>query len=767
VRRPLRILGRVLATLVLLVGLALATVLLLVRASLPVLDGERTVAGLDQTVTLERDRLGVVDIHATTRRDAAFALGYAHAQDRFFAMDLTRRAAAGTLAELFGSVAVDYDRQLRIHRFGAVADRVLTEIPARETALLTAYSGGVNAGLDDLRARPFEYWLLRQEPRPWEPRDTVLVLLAMFLDLQDRRARIDTARGLLEELAPPALAAFLAPDGDAWEAPLVGGASPPPPLPGPDDLLAAPGLPGPGPEPPRPGSNAFAVAGSHTRDGGALLANDMHLGLRVPNLWYRARFTWVEAGRRHQAVGATLPGTPALVVGSNGFVAWGVTNAYGDWLDRVDLEVEGDRYRTPEGWRAFDETTEEIAVRGADPVTTTFRSTVWGPVVDGPGGRPQALLWVAQEPGGVNLEVLRWELARSVDEVLDLAPQCGLPAVNILVADRGGRVGWTVAGRVPRRIGFDGRTPVSMADGSARWDGWLPAAEVPRVVDPEDGRLWSANSRHPDGEDQRILGDSGYALGARAGQIRDALRALPAAREADLLAIQLDDRAHFLERWYRLAVAVLADDAAGRAALRDWEGRASTGSVAYHVVDAFRTHVHEAVVGHLTAGLVARAPDFPVARLPRREIPVWAAVSSRAPHLLPPGHADWEAFLRACARDAVAAAGATPWGQANALSIRHPLSGALPGLAGWLDLPRRPMPGDARMPRVQGPDFGATQRMVVSPGREEAGIFHMPGGQSGHPLSPYYRAGHRDWVEGRPSPFLPGPARRRLELRPG
>lgn len=763
-RRPLRILTRGLAGVVLVVGLVLAVALLLVRGSLPRLEGSRAVTGVGDRVTIERDRQGVVDIQAATRADAAFGLGFVHAQDRFFAMDLNRRAASGSLAELFGRVALEYDRSIRIHRFEAVAEEVLAGLTPRQATVLDAYAAGVNAGLDDLRARPFEYWLLRQPPRPWQPRDTVLVLLAMFLDLQDRRAGIDTARGLLAELASPALRGFLVPDGSEWDAPLVGEAIPPPALPGPDDLGVGSERSATLDEDEPAGSNAFALAGNRTQGGGALLANDMHLGLRVPNIWYRARFAWTEGGRKHEVAGATLPGTPALVVGSNRFVAWGFTNAYGDWLDLVELEVDAGRYRTPLGWQQFRAYADTIEVAGGEPEVVTFRTTRWGPVVDGPQGRPRALLWVAQEPGGVNLDVLSLETARGVDEVLDLAPGCGLPAVNVLVADRDGRVGWTVMGRVPRRVGFDGAIPVSLADGERGWEGWLDAAEVPRVVDPADGALWSANSRHADPAGQRVLGDSGLALGARAQQIRDGLAALSEAREADLLAIQLDDRAIFLARWATLLREVLPPEVSG--GLDDWDGRASVGSVSYHVVDTFRSRVHDAVMAHLTADLVATVPEFPVGRLPRREVPVWAAVSSRAPHLLPAGHADWDAFLRACAADAIDTAGDTNWGEANRLAMRHPLSRAVPWLSGWIDLPSRPMPGDRFLPRVQGPAFGASQRMVVSPGREESGIFHMPGGQSGHPLSPYFRAGHRDWVEGRPSPFLPGPPQHRLELRP-
>jgi penicillin amidase len=330
-----------------------------VSASLPVLDGEVTVAGLAAPVVIERDALGVPTVRGANRLDVARALGFLHAQDRFFQMDLSRRQAAGELAELIGPPMVEADRRMRVHRFRAVARAVVERSSLAEQSLLDAYATGVNAGLAALPRPPFEYLLLRVEPAPWRAEDSVLVLFAMFNVLNTETRWFDAAVATMDDTLPAQLVDFLVPTGSSWDAPLVGGPLPEPPLPGPEvvDLRRAAStesrtathgiderLPA--------GSNNWAVAGSRSKHGGAVLANDMHLLISVPNTWYRASLVWPSGDGERRITGVTLPGTPAVVAGSNGDVAWGFTNTYGDWLDLVVLEeVPGDpgAYRTPEG----------------------------------------------------------------------------------------------------------------------------------------------------------------------------------------------------------------------------------------------------------------------------------------------------------------------------------------------------------------------------------------------------------------------------------
>ncbi len=775
------------------------------RASLPQLDGEVAVEGLSAPVRITRDSLGVPTVYAEDRLDLTRGLGFLHAQERFFQMDLMRRQAAGELAELFGKAALPADRAHRLHRFRARAERLAETADPVTKRLLQAYAEGVRAGLWALEAPPFEYLVLGAEPAPWRPADTLLAVYAMYFQLHDEDGSRESAWGLIHDLLGPEWLDFLAPWGTSWDAPIDGTPLSDPPLPAslpvaaplplpPVPALPAPAAPGPRPGGPEPGesavtgSNNWAVAGAHTAHGGAMLANDMHLGLGVPNIWYRASLVYPDPGDpagERRITGVTLPGGPLVIVGSNGRVAWGFTNTYGDWIDLVVLESPdgeaGGAYLTPDGPRLPERHREVLRVRGAEDEVLEVEETPWGPIVDRDHqGRRRAVRWIAHDAAAVNLELVGLEGAGDVDEAMAVANRVGAPPQNFVVADAGGRIGWTVMGPMPRRFGHDGRLPLAWADGGRGWDGYLAPAEYPRLADPPGGRIWTANSRVVGGEMLARLGHGGYVLGARARQIRDRLLELESATEGDLLAVQLDDRALFLERWRGLLLEVLSPEATaghdGRAELRrlveDWGGRAAVDSAGYRLVRAFRLELLDRVLGELTAPCRQADERFRLAELHQVESALWRLANEQPAELLP-SEPSWEERLLAAVDgvlDYFAERGGRladrTWGERNTARIRHPLSRFLPGSGRLLDMPAEPLPGDSYMPRVQAPAEGASQRLVVAPGREEEGLFHMPAGQSGHPLSPHYRAGHRAWAAGEPAPFLPGTVAHTLVLRP-
>jgi len=792
----MRLLKRLTAVCAVLAIAAAVSLWLAVRASLPVLDGEQAVAGLSAMVKVLRDDTGVVTIDAANRSDAARATGFVHAQERFFQMDLMRRLAAGELAALVGEAAARHDTGQRIHRLRHVARQILDAAEASDRALVDAYADGVNAGLGALAVRPFEYLILRAHPSAWHAEDTVLVVLAMYIRLHDERAERESRLGRMHEALPGAMYAFLTQAGTEWDAPLVGETMVSLPVPGAEicdvrhvqrnPTARAPVLvPRARMDAQSFGSNAWALAPRRTRDGAALLASDMHLGLAIPNTWFRLRLRVsrdARFGRGIDVTGVTLPGTPAVVAGSNGSLAWSLTNAYGDWVDLVTLEIDprdAGRYRTADGYRRLREDVEIIEVAGAPPRTLTVQSSEWGPVVDTDAqGRPRALRWLAHLPQATNLGLMGMEGARDVEAGMRVAHASGMPPQNLILADSHGNIAWTIIGRLPLRAGYDPLLPASWADAGRGWIGWLPAEQYPRVINPENGVLWSANARAVDGADLAAIGDGGYALGARATQIRDSLLQLDAADESDMLAIQLDDRALFLARWRRLLMDTLRAAAASGAPrraelgriLRESGHRAAVGDVGYRIVRAFRAEVAQRVLAEIVRGCGGLGTaDIPPG-LRQWEGALWQVLEERPRHLLNPRYADWQSFLLAAADAALETCGARldacTWGDANVASIRHPLSIAIPLLSGWLDMPAQPLPGDMHMPRVQAPSMGASQRFAVAPGREQSGYFHMPGGQSGHPLSPYYDAGHRAWVEGEARPFLPGAERHRLVLTP-
>ncbi len=791
-RKLFRFIGGLSAVLLILAGVAALAALWVARGSLAQLEGTAALPGLSAPVGVQRDALGVATVDAANEADAARALGFLHAQERYFEMDLLRRSAAGELSALFGPIAIERDKVVRVHRLRARADENLATVAGDRLPVLKAYRDGVNAGLAALDRKPWPYLLLQAEPEPWTVTDSALAGYAMFFDLQDETNSRELALWRIRDVVPPALYALVAMDGSEWDAPLMGEARGNVALPGPE-LLDLRKLPTPEAnrdfdvsEPAAPGSNNFAVSGQRTADGRAIVADDMHLGLRAPNIWYRARLRYADARARGGKVdvsGFTLPGIPAVIVGSNGHVAWGFTNSYGDWLDfyRVDwANKDRSRYRVAGGQQALRVSSEWIRVKGGAPVELKVRETRWGPITaELDDTTSLALRWTAQLPGALNFGLAGLAVAGNLDEGLAVADLAGIPAQNLVIGDSSGRIGWRLTAQLPERAGTcEPSAPLAVADG-CRWNGWLPPTENPSLVDPASGVLWTANNRTLDGDALRLVGDAGYANGARARQIRDALLAKDKHTEADLLAIQLDDRALFLTRWHQ----ALQDEAARSSsaelkalalAARTWDGRASADSTSYRIVRGWRLAVIERLQNGLLAPAQAALGDrFVMPDLPQMESVAWPLLQQRPAHLLPRRFDSWDALLADAARDvhgrlsAIGPLAERTWGERNTASICHPLAGALPALArGWLCMPADPLAGDGNMPRVQGPGFGASQRMVVSPGREADGIIHMPGGQSGHPFSPFWGAGHAAWVNGEATPFLPGEAQYRLQLSP-
>ncbi|MCL7714280.1 penicillin acylase family protein [Stenotrophomonas mori] len=784
--------------LVLLVGMAFIALLgawLLLRGSLPPLDGGHPLAGLGAPAQVQRDRNGTVTVEAADARDMARALGYVHAQERFFEMDLMRRSAAGELAELFGADALPLDRRMRVHRLRARVRADLDAALGGKRALLEAYRDGVNAGVAALPVRPWPYLLLRQAPRPWSVDDSVLVGLAMYADLQDPGNTRELALARIRDVVPPALYALITHGGSSWDAPLFGAATGDAPLPDAATLDlramtapsaaartgAAPPAPTGGAGDPSipadvaPGSNNFAVAGALTADGRAILADDMHLGLRAPNLWFRVRLRYADpAAGPVDVAGFSLPGLPLVVVGSNTRVAWGFTNSYIDTADFVRLPAE----QAP-ALRSHQET---LVVAGAADETLLVRESDWGPVLhEESGGSLLALRWTAQLPGAVRLDFADMAQARDIDDALAVADRSGIPAQNLLLADHTGRIAWQLIGTRPDRgRACTDRTVDAPAPPAACAPWGLRTDRAPLLRDPPAHRLWTANARVLTGPELAEAGDGGYDLGARARQIRDSLFARDRFDERDLLAIQLDDRALLMQRWWTLlrdTVESSDDPALQRlaAASRHWDGHAATDSTSYRIARGFRGIVLDTLEeGLLAPARQALGDAFIAPRLPQLEGIVWPMLEQRPAHLLPPSFASWDALLAHSARELerdLAAQGpdlsARTWGERNTAAVCHPLSRALPRLSRrWLCMPAQALPGDGNLPRVQTPSFGASQRMVVAPGHEADGIVHMPGGQSGHPLSPFWAAGHDDWVHGRPTPFLPGDAVHVLTLHP-
>ena len=755
------------------------------RSSLPLYEGE-LISEVRQTVEISRDTQGYASIKGQNRNDVAYALGFVHAQERFFQMDLLRRNAAGELSELFGEIALELDKKRRIHRFRAKAERGFAALPQEQKLLLQRYTAGVNAGLAELGWPPFEYSLLAQSPRSWTGADSFLVLYSMYLDLQGAEGKDELAMGLMQQKLPQDWYEFLFQHSPDWQAAMDDSRVSLTPMPKSvypavlsgqktacTECVLHDGT--------DIGSNNFVVSGKRTADGRAILADDMHLGIRVPGTWFKAQLKWQENGESYQVAGVSLPGTPAIVAGSNGSIAWGFTNSTADWSDVIQLKLDekGEKYQTADGWQEFSYQNEVIKIKDQPDELVLQKETIWGPVLT-PPFQHYAYRWVAHDQEGANFNLLALEKSKGVRETLKLAASAGVPAQNLLVADKDGAIGWTLIGALPQRKVQQMDSPQDWSNAQNNWTGYLAAQHYPQLYQPTSGQLWTANSRMVGGKDLELIGNGGYDLGARGQQIRDALTATKQHNEQSLHAIQLDHRALMLARWQQLLLdSVLTKDFVAEHDLDAYlnyvmkdASHASIGSVGYSLVRAFRTKTLELIFAPLTAlleqnKLSGRDLKFSL------ETAGWEMIRQQRTDTLPSAFSSWRTLLQQAVlqskkqleTDYGSLAGAS-WGTINRSAIAHPLAAAVPFFGDWLNMPAMPMNGDSHMPRVQNKVHGQSERMVVSPGNEADGILVIPAGQSGHPLSPFYAADHEFWLKEQPLGFLPGEQKYLMKLQP-
>jgi penicillin amidase len=462
-------------------------------------------------------------------------------------------------------------------------------------------------------------------------------------------------------------------------------------------------------------------------------------------------------------------------------VAWAFTNSYGDYSDMHPAACGADESAAPttaEGPLAVVAFPEVIHVKGGADVIAPVRTSSIGVQVAQDATNCWFATWLAQDPAASNFNLLAFERATSVAQLFALAPTVGIPHQNLVAGDREGHIGWTIAGRLPAQVGADRLKAAST---------WRGPDSQPKLFDPAIGKLWTANARPIQddtaeaaiGGNEHLVG-SDYDIGARAGQIRDNLLPLSSGvTPAQMLSIQLDDRALFLEHWQKLLVTLLDDEALAnkprraefKKQIENWTPRASADSVGYRLVRAYHQYTTNAAWQMILGALNVEQRDVPPP--PAFEEPLWALVNEQPMHMLAAQYPSWREFLLAQVDVTLEdldkkcpALNRCKWGDRTPVTVRHPLSGALSFASGFLNMPTYELAGDHDMPRVQDGSFGASERFAVSPGHEKDGYLHIAGGQSGHPLSPYYRAGFAEWAEGKPLPFLPGAPEHTLTLAP-
>ncbi|MDQ3966232.1 MAG: penicillin acylase family protein, partial [Actinomycetota bacterium] len=469
------------------------------RRSLPTLEGVVELPGLHGSVEVLRDRFGVPQIFAESEWDLFFAQGYVHAQDRFFQMELQRRAGHGRLSELLGESTLGFDRLSRTVGFGSIAASAENG-PPEALRILEAYSAGVNASLVT-EPRPPELWLLRHRPEPWTPADTAAWALVLAWSLSTSWE----SKLLREYIGEDRLNGLLA--------------------------YVDPGA----------GSNAWAISSGRSATGSALLAGDPHLILGVPCLWYEVGLY----GGPYRVVGASLPGAPGVLIGHNERVAWSVTAALTDvqdlYVERLEegnanlYEYRGERHEAKVR-------EEKIPVRGRrEPVVQRVRTTLHGPIItDLVGGEEDmALRWAAPEPLKLVEAGLAINRACNKEEFLGALQGWTTPNQNFVYADRTGTIGRALAGPVPIRNNHRGDRPVPGWDGEHEWEGFVPFEELPKNFDPEEGHVASANEA-PETEDGAGPISGIYLPGYRKDRIEELLRATDRHSLETFRAIQGD-----------------------------------------------------------------------------------------------------------------------------------------------------------------------------------------------------------------------------------
>ncbi len=736
--------------LLLLAGLGTA-----LELTLPRLGGAIALKGPRAPVEVRRDAMGIATIRAASEADAAFALGFAHAQDRLFQMELTRRLGAGRLSEVLGPGAVPTDEFLRRLGLYRVAEANYEHLPADVQHLFQSYAQGVNAFLArNDRLLPPEFLLLGYRPEAWRPADSLvwgrLIAWELSMNWSDERLR----RSLAERLSPQDLRLI-------W--PLAQRLS---------GLPDLPFMPGP------PASNNWAVAGALSATGKPLLANDPHLGLRLPAPWYLAR---LEIGGRVLA-GATAPGVPMMIIGRNDHVAWGFTTAYADTQDLyLETLLEGGRYQTPDGPRPLIRRPETIRVRGKAPVSIVVLETRHGPLieVDPSGRRGYALAWTglrADDRTAVSL--VKMSRAADAHAFREALREFDSPVQNAVFADDVGNIGYIMAGRIPVRARLDDQSEMPVPGDSAGydWTGMIPFDQLPQAMDPREGFLATANNRTMAPDYPHFIA-ARFDFDYRIERIRQMIEAAPRHTQASMAAMQMDSLSLAARQLLPALLAIVPDPG-----LAGWDGRMDRGRPEPLLYETWlRELAHLLLDSRLGADFAeVWSWDTPLLLEALRHGP--AAALCDDPKT--PAVEDCAAQVRQAHDRAMAiltsAYGADRskwrWGDAHRAHFPNSFLSRIPGIGSWFDLDLA-TDGDnftlnRATPRIEDETaarfddiHGASLRAIFDLAHPDRSLFEVAGGQSGNPISVHYADFTRLWRDGR-YVTMGGAGSSRLRLAP-
>jgi penicillin G amidase len=719
---------------------------------------ELRIEGLTAPVRVTLDEAGVPRIQAGNERDAAIAMGYLHARDRLFQMEMMRRGAEGRLSEIAGSASLRLDRFSRTLGLRQRAEADFAALDGETRGLLEAYALGVNARIAESGRFAAPEFLVLGQPAPWQPQHSLLWAKVMGLWLSGNwRTELERAR----------LAAVLPPERlwDLWPADRSAGRPDLAALTGVERILAAlpdplhlargrgawpDALPDPlhlarvrdalpvfGQDAPLPdsASNAWAVAGWRSASGAPLLASDPHLGYGAPILWYLAR---IELADGRMLAGATAPGTPLMIIGRNADLAWGFTTTHSDTQD-IFLEA-------PDAVR--NTRTEIIPVRGSDPVTLVVRETANGPVISDldetprTDGRLLAVRMANLEPNDPSAHgFLLLNRARNIAEARAAAAQIASPPQNLMVADRAGGIAMYLTGRTPIRAQGDGSLP---SPGDQPWQGFVPFDELPHVENPESGVLVNANNRvSPEGHAVQLSRE--WYADWRFRRIHERLAAQEVNGPAEFAAIQMDavsllarESLPFLNSLPRGTGAL----GQAQALLAEWEGEMRPDLPQPLIWNAFARRMPALALRQARVPEARGSAEFLRFLLTSPEAGWWCGGDCRAMAAL---------ALAESVAELGALYGPDPaawrWGQAHQARFEHPLLRFIPGVNRLIGL-SAPVGGDGETVQRQGLRGGGAQpyqalhgaglRFVADMGATETSFAIIGTGQSGHPLSRHW-----------------------------
>ncbi|GGL01762.1 penicillin amidase [Deinococcus radiotolerans] len=735
----------------------------------PQRSGNVNLAGLGGNVQVTRDAWGVPHIRAQIDEDAVFALGFVHWQDRAWQMDFQRRVAQGRLAEVLGEAALPQDKFLRTWGFQRAAQSALPALDDRSRRLIRAYTAGVNAAQARGKRAP-EFRILGYTPEAWQDVDTVSWSKLMAFDLGGNydeevlNAHVTRRLGAdgLDQVTAPYPAdgpTILSADevGTEKSAPLSGATSVTPSLPEATvaalrahlraaEALGLQHLPG-------KGSNDWVIGGSRTVSGKPILADDPHLALTAPMLWYLADVQ----GRDLKAIGASIPGLPAIVIGRNERVAWGVTN--------VNPDVQ-DLYVEPEG-AALTSRQEVIKVKGQPDVTITVRESAHGPVISDNGGGglnftdagPRvALKWTALQPGDTTMDAfLGLNYAQNWTQFTQALSRYVAPSQNFVYADVDGNTGYYAPGRVPIREGWDGSVPVP-GDGSREWNGFVPFAQLPHTLNPADGLVVTANNKVVPDSYPYLLGNTrNWAEPYRARRITQLLTATPKLSVADVQRTQLDTHSLVWDDFRPLLLATRPGSDRARQALstlQGWDGNMTTSSQGALLFEAWLMKLQEMARDELNDTTVMNS------------LSVLNQLRAGGELCAQGGQGDCAALLTrtldATLTDLQGRLGdnmqAWTYGKLHQVASNHRAFGKVSALA-WLFNHHAPTPGGTNTVNVARPEHdtfaqthGPSYRQIVDLSAPDRSLYIGSLGQAGSPLAPHATDQMNRWIDGQ---YLP------------